>query len=306
MKKENLYTNVMLNDMDINLCDFALFLSVMKNKKAHEITLSIIMENPDLQLDEVHVEEVVLNNWGKRAIRLDAWAKDSDGTQYNTEMQNDIQNDDMRKRSRYYQGLIDSPILKSGKQTKYKQLPSTVIIFITKEDIFGKDLAKYTFTEQCEEIAGLHLEDGATKIFLNMSSKNGTPELISLLQYMRKTSLDNPNILIRDERMYRLDSIVTEVTESEEWEEISMSIYSNALERGKEMGKEIGTEIGLISHRIELICKKLRKGKSLDVISEELEETIDTLRPFYELALKFAPEYDVKKVIDAWLHANNE
>lgn len=221
-------------------------------------------------------------------------------------MQNDIQNDDMRKRSRYYQRLIDSPILKSGKQTKYKQLPSTVIIFITKEDIFGKDLAKYTFTEQCEEIEGLHLEDGATKIFLNMSSKNGTPELISLLQYMRKTSLDNPNILVRDERMCRLDSIVTEVTESEEWEEISMSIYSNALERGKEMGKEIGTEIGLISHRIELICKKLRKGKSLDVISEELEETIDTLRPFYELALKFAPEYDVKKVIDAWLHENNE
>lgn len=72
MKKENLYTNVMPNGMDINLCDFALFLSVMKNKEAHEITLSIIMENPDLRLDEVHVEEVVLNNWGKRAIRLDA------------------------------------------------------------------------------------------------------------------------------------------------------------------------------------------------------------------------------------------
>ena len=142
MKNENRNARTMLNGMEINLCDFALFLSVMKNKEAHEITLSIIMENPDLHLDEVHVEEVVLNKCGKRAIRLDAWAKDSEGTQYNTEMQNDIQNDDVRKRSRYYQGLLDSPVLKSGKKTKYKQLPSTVIIFITKEDIFGEDLAK--------------------------------------------------------------------------------------------------------------------------------------------------------------------
>ena len=82
----------------------------------------------------------------------------------------------------YYQGLLDSPILKSGKKTKYKELPSTIIIFITQEDIFGKDRAKYTFTEQCEEIEGLHLEDGTTKIFLNMSSKNGSKELVSLLQ----------------------------------------------------------------------------------------------------------------------------
>ncbi len=52
----------------------------------------------------------------------------------------------------------------------------------TQDDIFGFDLAKYTFTEQCEEIAGLHLEDGTKKIFLNMNSKNGSPELVSLLQ----------------------------------------------------------------------------------------------------------------------------
>lgn len=298
MKNENQNAKSMLNGMAINLCDFALFLSVMKNKEAHEITLSIIMENPDLQLDSVHVEEVVLNKCGKRAIRLDAWAKDSEGTQYNTEMQNDIHTDDVRKRSRYYQGLLDTPVLKSGKKTKYKQLPSTVIIFITKEDIFGKDLAKYTFTEQCEEIEGLHLDDGTTKIFLNMTSKNGPPELVSLLQYMKETSLDNPDVLIRDERMCRLNSIVTEVTESEEWEEISMSIYSNALERG--------TEIGQISHLINQICKKLLREKSLETIAEELEEDVNVLRPFYEFALNFAPEYDSKKVIDAWFHTRDE
>ena len=100
-------------------------------------------------------------------------------------MENHAEQDNIPKRSRFYQGLIDTPILKAGKKTKYRQLPSTIIIFITQEDIFKKDLAMYTFTEQCEEIQGLHLGDGTKKIFLNMSSKNGSKELVSLLQYMR-------------------------------------------------------------------------------------------------------------------------
>ena len=117
MKNEYVNRGGIPEGIELNLCDFALFLSVMKNKEAHEITLSIIMEKPDLQLDEVHVEQVVLNKSGKRAIRLDAWAKDTEGTQYNTEMQNDTISDDVRKRSRFYQGLIDTPALKSGKNT---------------------------------------------------------------------------------------------------------------------------------------------------------------------------------------------
>ena len=47
-----------------NLSDFALFLSVMKNKAAYESTLSIILDEPDLKLAEVEVEQVVLNKSG--------------------------------------------------------------------------------------------------------------------------------------------------------------------------------------------------------------------------------------------------
>ena len=63
-------------DYAFNLSDFALFLSVMKNKEAYECTLSIILEEEELELTEVKVEQVVLNRSGKRAIRLDAWALD--------------------------------------------------------------------------------------------------------------------------------------------------------------------------------------------------------------------------------------
>ena len=202
-------------DMEFNLSDFALFLSVMKNQEAHRCILSIIMGEPDLELVGVHVEEVVLNRSGKRAIRLDAAAVDTKKRRYSTEMQNDTRQDDIRKRSRYYQSLLDTPLLKSGRETRYRHLPPSVVTFITQEDIFGKDLAKYTFTEQCEEVPGLHLEDGTMKLFLNMTSKNGDPILVSLLQYMKQTSIDNPEIQVKDERIVALDAVVQEVKQSE-------------------------------------------------------------------------------------------
>ena len=177
------------DDHQINLSDFALFLSVMKNPRAYTDVLSIVLDEPDLELDEVKAEQVILNRSGKRAIRLDAWAKDKKNRQFDMEMQNDSKKDDLKKRARFYQGLLDTPLLKSGRETRYRHLPSTTIIFITKDDIFERDLAKYTFSERCEEVSDLLLEDGTKKIFLNMTSKNGTPELVSLLQYIKYTTL---------------------------------------------------------------------------------------------------------------------
>lgn len=133
-----------------NLSDFALFLTVMKNREAYRNTLSIIMDEPEIEIEQVKVEEVILNKSGKRAIRLDAWAKTKDQRIFDMEMQNEGHQDSMPKRSRYYQGMLDRPLLRSGKRTRY------------------------TFTEQCEEVAGLKLDDGITKIFLNMTIGTGS------------------------------------------------------------------------------------------------------------------------------------
>jgi len=254
---------------NINLSDFVLFLSVMKDKRAYQNALSIILDEPNIEIQEVKVEQVILNKAGLRAIRLDAWALAVDERQFNMEMQNSSNSDYIPKRSRFYQGLMDSPFLKSGKSTKYKELPSTVIIFITQDDIFKRDRVKYTFREKCEEIDDLWLEDGTTKIFLNMASKNGSKELVSLLQYMKNTDIDNPEILVKDERIVELDSIVTEVKSSEEWEDVSMNIYERGIERGIEQGIEQGIRL-LVADYIEenfpkeKILEKLQKGFSLD------------------------------------------
>ena len=250
-----------------NLSDFALFLSVMKNKTAYESTLSIILDEPDLKLTEVEVEQVVLNKSGKRAIRLDAWARDVSDRRFNTEMQNDTEADDVRRRARFYQGLLDTPVLKAGKTTRYKHLPSTVIIFITQEDIFGRDRAIYTFTEQCEEFSDLPLDDGTKKIFLNMTSKNGRPELIN-------TTIDNPEIIVKDRRIVTLDEIENEVKQSEEWEAVKMNILEIGIEKGRQDGLQDGLKTGRAEGEAKLVSmirRKLKKGLNATAISEALE-----------------------------------
>lgn len=252
---------VIPEEYQINLSDFALFLSVMKNPRAYTDVLSIILDEPELKLTEVKVEQVVLNKSGRRAIRLDAWAVDERARQFDMEMQNDAAGDDLRKRARFYQGLLDTPVLKSGRETRYKHLPSTTIIFITREDIFEKDLAKYTFSEWCEEVPELPLEDGTKKIFLNMTSKNGTPELVSLLQYMKNTTLDNDEIVVRDERILELDRIVEEVRQSEEWEAVRMNILEIGIKKGLEEGMEKGMEKGIEKGIKKGMEKGIEKGK---------------------------------------------
>ena len=263
-------------DYQLNLSDFALFLSVMKVKEAYQNVLSIILDESDLKLKEVKVEQVILNKTGKRAIRLDAWAQDTHNRQFDMEMQNDSDSDDLRKRSRFYQGLIDTPILKSGKETRYRQLPSTTIIFITQDDIFGKDLAMYTFREQCEEVPDLLLEDGTTKIFLNMTSKTGRAELVSLLQYMKNSTLDNADITVKDQRLLDLDRIVGEVKESEEWEIVEMGILEIGMERGMELGIKQGRLEALVNS-VELSMKNFHVDlqtacEGMEISVEEYEK----------------------------------
>ena len=109
----------------------------------------------------------------------------------------------------------------------------------------------YTFTEQCEEVSGLHLEDGTRKIFLNMSSRNGRPELVSLLQYMKDSRLENPAVTVKDPRIVELDAVVSEVKQSEEWEEAKMSILSVGIERGRAEGRARGRIEGRAAGNLE-------------------------------------------------------
>ena len=50
---------------------------------------------------------------------------------------------------------------------------------------------------------------------------------------------------------------------------------------------------------ISLICKKLRKRKTVDEIADDLEADISLVESVCKVAEQFAPEYDEEKVIAA-------
>ena len=97
---------------------------------------------------------------------MDVYVKDSDKV-YDIEMQNRTY-DDLGKRTRFYQSLIDADCLLRGMD--YKKLPESIIIFICKNDPFNLGLQKYTFKTKCSESDSLDLHDMTTKLIYNASA----------------------------------------------------------------------------------------------------------------------------------------
>lgn len=70
-------------------------------------------------------------------------------------------------------------------------------------------------------------------------------------------------------------------------------------EDAKNEGIEIGKAEGRLQAQIRLIVKKVKKGKSLELIADELESTTEELRHIYETVCAFAPEYDDVRIYQA-------
>ena len=75
-------------------------------------------------------------------------------------------------------------------------------------------------------------------------------------------------------------------------------IREDSYEEGELAGKKIGQEIGQELKLIEIVCKKLKKNKTAEQIAEELEEEITDIQKIYDVAKKFAPEYNVNKIFE--------
>ena len=82
----------------------------------------------------------------------------------------------------------------------------------------------------------------------------------------------------RREKLIRRDSL------EEGWKE------------GRKEGMEIGYSRGETSKLVSLICRKLQKGKSAEIIADELEEDLETVKRICQVAEGFAPGYDVQEI----------
>ena len=63
-------------------------------------------------------------------------------------------------------------------------------------------------------------------------------------------------------------------------------------DEGRAEGRAEGQDFKLVT----MVCRKLRKGKNMETIADELEEDIAEIQLICESAEDFSPEYDEKKV----------
>lgn len=65
----------------------------------------------------------------------------------------------------------------------------------------------------------------------------------------------------------------------------------------RDLGREEGKAEGRAEREIELICRKLAKGKSPEVIAEDLEENLSEVQRICDVAAKYAPDYNTEKIL---------
>ena len=190
----------------------------------------------------------------------------------------------------------------------------------------------YNGTEKQPERKELHLSDAfeipeetpslelhVTQLNINQGyNSNLLEKCPTLFQYMQYVDL-----VRQHRRKYPLteavqlavdyciaNGILTDFLSANKAEVIKMSIYEydeelhkktlhdEGYEDGFNDGFNNGFNDGELTKLIKLICRKLRKNKSPEIIADELEEDIDIINYICEAAKTFSPEYDENKIME--------
>ena len=250
---------------------------------------------PELEIREISdaVQEVYLKtSIDAHGVRLDISVRDSRNRIFDVEMQlRDEEN--IPRRIRYYTGTLDQTNLKSGEN--YNQLKDTIIIFITPFDPFGRSRYRYTFRNICleEKEDPLELGDGTTKVILNAKGSVGeiSPSLKGFLDLV--LGLQPPS----DSSGSYADRVQKQVDIAKRnsvWRREYMN-WEMTLSIERDKGRNEGKLLTLI----QLILAKLSKGKSEDIIADEIERDVTFVHLIASLSKKI-DKPTAESVFDAY------
>ena len=265
---------------ELNLLDKFLFDEAMDDPENVKTMLDIILSQNTMLKHPPQTEKEQRISTDNRQIRLDVYAMDEDDVVYEVEAQKENTRN-LPKRSRLYQGIIDSKLLPPG-VADFNLLNEVLIVMITPFDLFGYGLYRYTFQMRCEEVPELKLDDGATRIFLNTRGEHPelvSPELIELLKYMEH-STDEVSGSCESKRIQEMHRRVCQIKASEKTEVKYMQTWEEKI-LIKQEGIVEGEQIGRLKEKTEVV-KKLSDKFSVKQISEMLEIDISEVENIIE------------------------
>ena len=328
MKKQN-YNDIPPFDT-LPLRHHFMFGQVMQNPKICKLFLEALFEWEIEDIKYVHREKDLDDSFLARGVRLDIYLRDSD-TVYNVEMQSDRE-PSLERRIRYYQSGIDREELRKG--CPFEELPDSYVIFICDYDPLSQGFAKYERqaywcgsnsegddtgntsndtgdatngadrTDQTDDKL-IVCNDGAHAILLksHYTQRNASPAILEFLDYIRTNddTADYSSILTQEAKA-EVYGIRHDEKIGRHYMRIELELQKQrrlGLAEGRAEGLTEGENNGRTKKLIELVCKKLSKGKSPQIIAEELEEDPDVIEEICRAAEPFAPDYDVEAIYEA-------
>lgn len=270
---------------ELEITDDFLFGKVMRNPELCKRTIEAILGIEIDRIDYLEEQKTIDMSLDAKSIRLDVYVKDGANTVYNIEMQ-PVKRDNLPKRSRYYQGMIDLALIEKGEH--YSKLNRSYVIFICSFDLFGKNRCVYTFENRCIEDSEISLGDETVKVFLNSrgDSTHLNSNLKAFLEYMNhKKESENDFITM-------LDREVKKAKANLEWRREYMTLYIKFQEMMEE-GREEGDMRRLISQ----VRKKSEKGISSEAAADMLEESPEMIERIMDLIQNY-PTMDDKQIYD--------
>ena len=225
---------------------------------------------------EVSEEKCLIYNPEYKGVRLDVYANDGNNTHYDVEMQV-AKERALEKRSRYYHDQMDMDLLCSGQS--YSELPDVHVIFVCDYDPFGEKKYRYTVQKTIREVPGRIYEDGANTTILSTKGENEEEVPKELVNFLKFVALppEKSEQPFDDPYVTRLQQTIRKIKRSREMGKRYMTLqeyFREDLIEAKEEGISEGVEQNLLS----LIGKKLAKGKTIEQIADEVEESVERVQ----------------------------
>ena len=213
--------------------------------EATQLVLRIVLGKPDITVKSVRTQKRLKNLLG-RDICLDIDATDSEGREYDIEIQREGKGAG-RKRARYHSSMMDAELLESGRD--FGDLPESYVIFITENDVLGQSLPCYNIERKIDG-SGCPFGDGSHIVYVNGSDRDGSTDMGKLMQDFFCTDPGKMNYRELAER-------VRHYKENEGGVGIMGSVFDEIREEGREEGLEEGIAKGVE----EGMAKGVEKGK---------------------------------------------
>ena len=239
--------------------------NVFKQRECLEYVLQVIMEKQDLRVIDQIIQKDYKNLQGRSAI-MDCVARDSEGKQFDVEIQQDNEGASP-KRARYHSGLMDMNTLNPGQD--FDELPESYVIFITRDDILWYGFPIYHIDRHIKE-ADDSFQDEAHIIYVN-SRKQEDTELGRLMHDLHCKNADEMHSPVLAKRVHELKDTQKGVElMCHEMEKI----YSEGMESGEKRGElKKAKETALSLAEMGLPVEKIAKAVNHNV--NEVQKWID-------------------------------